>query len=95
MPLVIVRGDGPTLFGRNWLRVIQLNWSKIHFLQAPGLQEVLKKYSDVFEAGLGTFKGQTPPLKSIQMLPLGSPKLDLCRMLCGKQSSTGWSRKAR
>jgi len=28
LPLVIVRGNGPTLFGRNWLRVIKLNWSR-------------------------------------------------------------------
>ena len=34
LPLVIVRGNGPTLFGTNWLRVIKLNWSKIYYLQS-------------------------------------------------------------
>ena len=29
----------------------------IHYVQAPGLQGVLSKYSEVFQKGLGTFKG--------------------------------------
>ena len=29
LPL-IVRGEGPTLLGRNWLNQLKLNWSKIH-----------------------------------------------------------------
>ena len=27
--LVVVSGDGPTLFGRNWLEAINLNWNQI------------------------------------------------------------------
>ena len=30
LPLVVVKGDGPTLLGRNWLTKIKLNWDKIH-----------------------------------------------------------------
>ena len=30
LPLVIVKGEGPTLLGRNWLSQIRLTWSKIH-----------------------------------------------------------------
>lgn len=55
LPLVIVKGNGPTLFGCNWFSVIHLNWAHI---RAPGLQDTLKRYSEVFEKGLGTFKGQ-------------------------------------
>ena len=25
-PLIVVAGEGPTLFGRNWLQLIQLDW---------------------------------------------------------------------
>ena len=45
------------LFGRNWLNAIK-NWAKIHYTQAPQLQELLAKYSEVFDKGLGTFKGE-------------------------------------
>ena len=27
-PLIAVAGEGPTLFGRNWLQIIQLDWKK-------------------------------------------------------------------
>ena len=37
LPLVIVKRDGPTLFGRNWLSV--------HYVRAPGLEDMLEKYS--------------------------------------------------
>ena len=29
LPLVVVAGDGPSLFGRNWLKHIQSNWKQI------------------------------------------------------------------
>ena len=34
LPLLIVRGEGPTLLGRNWLRIIiRLNWSDVNSLK--------------------------------------------------------------
>ena len=57
LPLIVVKGNGLMFFGRNWLNAIKLNWTNIHYTQAPGLQEVLARYSDVFMEGLGTFKG--------------------------------------
>ena len=30
LPLVIVKGGGPSLFGRNWLEKVKLNWPAIH-----------------------------------------------------------------
>ncbi len=57
LPLVVVQGNGPLLFGRNWLNAIKLNWSNIHYTQAPGLQDLLAKYPDVFQKGLGTYQG--------------------------------------
>ena len=31
LPLVVVKGGGPTLMGRNWLNKIVLNWNEIHY----------------------------------------------------------------
>ena len=57
LPLVVVKGGGPTLLGRNWLSHIRLNWSKIHYTTSPGLHELLAKYPEVFQEGLGSLKG--------------------------------------
>ena len=56
LPLVVVKGKGPTLLGRNWLSKIRLNWSQIHYTTCPGLHDLLAKYSGVFQEGLGSFK---------------------------------------
>ena len=29
LPLVVVKGNGPTLLGRNWLMKLRLNWQEI------------------------------------------------------------------
>ena len=29
LPLQIVEGSGPSLFGRNWLRTVKLDWGSI------------------------------------------------------------------
>ncbi len=29
LPLVVVAGEGPSLLGRNWLRVVKLDWCQI------------------------------------------------------------------
>ncbi len=57
LPLIVLSGDGPSLFGRNWLESIQLDWKQIHQVQGSTLQEVLGRHQDVFQEGLGTMKG--------------------------------------
>ena len=57
LPLIVVSGSGPNLFGRNWLREIWLDWGSIYKVQGKNLDEVLKKYSDTFKPELGTLKG--------------------------------------
>ena len=34
-PLVIVKGDKPSLFGRNWLEKIKLDWGRFFQLVSP------------------------------------------------------------
>ncbi|CAI5689533.1 unnamed protein product [Oreochromis niloticus] len=63
LPLYVVKVDAPPLFGREWLRVIKLNWKDlkmVHAREQSGndyLEAVLKKHSAVFSKELGTMKG--------------------------------------
>ena len=56
LSLVVVKGGGPLLFGRNWLEHIQLDWSSIKSVrQHPEktLHEIRSRYSEVFQDELG------------------------------------------
>ena len=57
LPLLVVEGDGPSLFGRNWLEHIKLNWKEIHFLHSKPLplklQSLLERYADLFKVLIG------------------------------------------
>ena len=55
LPLIIVDGHGPSLFGRNWLSKIRLNWTSIKQVSTE-LDHLLRKYGDVFKNELGTLK---------------------------------------
>ena len=54
--LLIIKGKGPSLFGRNWLRNIKLNWGSIKKIRS-GLDNVLAKHKSVFNDELGTMQG--------------------------------------
>ena len=56
LSLVVVKGHGPTLLGRNWLHV-RLNWKQINYVVNPHLHELLDRFSVVFKEELGTMKG--------------------------------------
>ena len=56
LPLVVVKSDGPTLLGRNWLAKIKLNWDKIHYMQSPQLYDLLSQYDELFQERLAIFK---------------------------------------
>ena len=57
LPLIVVKGDGPSLFGRNWLDKIKVDWHAIHQVVDGALEEVLLSHKDIFMEGLGTLKG--------------------------------------
>ena len=57
LSLLVVKTDGPSLTGRNWLCKLQLDWKSIFSLQGDGtLQHLLQQYSSVFADELGTVK---------------------------------------
>ena len=58
LPLYVVRGTGPSLFGRSWLESIRPEWESIQTVQSvvAALPKVLEQHKAVFE-GLGELKG--------------------------------------
>ena len=41
MPPIIVKGDGPSLFGRDWLLYIPLDWKEITFIQDEPIKSLI------------------------------------------------------
>ena len=54
--LVIAKGGGPHLLGRNWLQTICLNSTKFHYVLSTDIQDVLTRHKDVFKPRLGKYK---------------------------------------
>ena len=73
--LVIVKGDGPSLLGRDWLQKIRLDWAEVHSLNANAvstqLEQVLTKHRGLFKDELGTIKGATAKL---HIDPIAKPR---------------------
>lgn len=61
LPIIVVKGSGPNLLGRWWLRQVALDWTEIKHVSASPksltLQQVLSKHESVFKEELGTLKG--------------------------------------
>ena len=67
LPVIVIKGGGKPLLGRNWLSKMKLNWNEIHALNSEEtLTDLLRKHSSIFEKGCGTLKGiqVTLPLDS-------------------------------
>ena len=58
LPLIVVKGHGPSLFRRNWLEKIKLNWSSLHTVtMSSALDDLLQQHQNLFHDQLGTLKG--------------------------------------
>ena len=73
LPLVVVRGEGPPLLGRNWLKHFTLDWSRIKTVlqERDALNKLLVEYADVFSDDLGKI---TPVRAKIAVSPAAVPK---------------------
>ena len=56
LPFQVVTGNGPPLWGRNWLTDIRLDWKAIRHVKQT-YEPLIDKYSNVFRNELGTLKG--------------------------------------
>ena len=58
--LVVVKGKGPTLLGRNWLSTMRLDWASICNVATgkslPTPDQLTSEYQELFQAGAGTLK---------------------------------------
>ena len=74
---LVVEGSGLSLLERDWLREVKLDWKKLfkmnmdEKLVESRLEKLINQCSEVFEEGLGTFRG---PQSSL------SGQLPLCRL---------------
>ena len=76
LPLVVVAGEGPSLFGRNWLESIRLNWHQICAISTSSasvgsLESLLEKHQEIFLDELGTIRSFPA---SLQVRPEARPK---------------------
>ena len=63
--LIVIKGNGSSLFGRNWLEKIYIDWGAVKTLVAQGpLDELLQKHEALFQKELGTLKGIQAKLKA-------------------------------
>ena len=59
IPIYVVKNEGLTLFGREWLESIRLDWLLLQLEASktiPALEDVLSKHASVFSEGLGKMK---------------------------------------
>ena len=60
LKLCVVKGSGPSLLGRDWLRKLTLNWRSLNKISTPtSLDDVLNQHKSAFREELGMIKGST------------------------------------
>ena len=55
LPLLVTKGNGPSLLGRDWLTELRLDWKNTYYVrESPALAAVLNDHRAVFKNELGT-----------------------------------------
>ncbi|PIK36370.1 hypothetical protein BSL78_26804 [Apostichopus japonicus] len=59
--LIVIRGEGASLLGRDWLQKIRLDWNSFYVnnVTRERLTDLLNAHSELFKEGLGLLKGTT------------------------------------
>ena len=71
LTLIVVKGDGPSLMGRNWLTQFQLDWPRLAAYQTASVNAcsatsglpIVTKFPEVFGNGLGELRGQKAKIR--------------------------------
>ena len=64
LPLVIVQGEKPAFFGRNWLEKIKLDWGEIFTVEKPNPADRLIR--NIFQ-GLRVYISGRPQVPVLQL----------------------------
>ena len=56
----VSRGKGPSVYGKNWVSLIRVDWNDIFCSEKSTIDYVLSRHQSVFSDELGTFTG--PPV---------------------------------
>ena len=70
LDLLVVKQEGPTLMGRNWMKFLQLDWMEIKSIRlsndkqktSENVEKILEKHRKVFEPGIGKLTNITGKL---------------------------------
>ena len=58
LPLIVMKGNGSPLLGRNWLSVLKLDWQNVFKVETNrSLQDLLTCFGEVFNGGLWKVEG--------------------------------------
>ena len=56
LPILVLEGEGPALFGRNWLKYIRIDWQSMYQVKEDKLHTTLAHHEKIFREGLGKVK---------------------------------------
>ena len=76
LTLLVVRGTGPSLVGRNWLECLKIHWSDVNCVNEGVLYKILQRFDSVFQDRSGTFQG---PKATISIEPGAQPRFSKAR----------------
>ncbi|KAL6468201.1 hypothetical protein MHYP_G00238780 [Metynnis hypsauchen] len=57
LELLVVKGRGPALMGRDWISQLHLGWSKVNRVAPETVDSVCARHAALFKPGLGKLKG--------------------------------------
>ena len=82
LELLVVDYDGPSLFGKDWLTKLKLDWCQLNQVRATdGLQRVLNSHKNVFDDELGKVKDVQAKYTSLRKQCLCFAELGQCPTL--------------
>ncbi|XP_064469696.1 uncharacterized protein K02A2.6-like [Ornithodoros turicata] len=74
LPLLVIRGSGASLLGRNWFRPLQIEVSGINYVNGDCLERILEEHKEVFGKDIQGHRGDRV---DIQLQDRATPKF--CR----------------
>ena len=58
LTILVMKGEGPTLLGRNWLLALKIDWTSVYkTLVTTKEEELIAQYGDLFKHKIGTLEG--------------------------------------